>query len=99
MTWRATIRIEHRDETRHVEVRGRNLWALCRLIEAGPRGCTPVDTPGPRWSGYVHNLRKLGLQIETIHEMHTGAFPGCHARYLLHSDVRIEWATNSPEAK
>ena len=67
-----------------VTVRGREAWA-------GERGCTPIDTPGPRWSGYVHDLRKLGIVIETIHEPHQGAFPGSHARYVLRSRVtRLE---------
>jgi len=38
---------------------------LPALQAAGERGCTPIDHPGPRWSGYVHDLRKLGLVIET----------------------------------
>ena len=47
---------------------------------AGKCGVTPIDMPGPRWSGYVHNLRRMGLVIETIHESHGGPFPGNHAR-------------------
>jgi hypothetical protein len=31
----------------------------------------------------VHDLRKLGLVIETIRERHAGEFPGEHARYVL----------------
>ena len=44
-----------------VVVRGREAWALLALIAAGEQGCTPIDHPGPRWSGYVHDLRKLGI--------------------------------------
>src|ERR1700687_3438433 len=29
----------------------------------GVRHCTPIDHPGPRWSGYVHKLRKAGIVI------------------------------------
>lgn len=68
---------------------GRNAWALIELERAGKRGVTPIDTPGPRWSGYVHNLRRMGLTIETIYESHAGHFPGTHARYVLHSPVSI----------
>ncbi len=75
---------------RTLPLKGRDAWALSELVKAGKRGCTPIDTPGPRWSGYVHNLRqKHGLTIETVNEAHGGAFSGTHARYVLHSPVRI----------
>lgn len=71
-------------------VNGRDCWALTELIKAGPRGCTPIDHPGPRWSGYVFKLkRNHGLNIETHHESHHGEFPGNHARYVLMSSVEI----------
>ena len=72
-----------------VTVRGREAWALLALIAAGEEGCTPLDTPGPRWSGYVHDLRRAGFVIETVHEPHGGSFPGTHARYVLRSRVTI----------
>lgn len=69
---------------------GRDAWALSRLITAKEKGVTPVSEPtGPRWSAYIHNLRGMGLDIETISERHGGAFPGTHARYVLHSDVQL----------
>ena len=67
---------------------GRRAWALDKLSDAGEAGCTPIDTPGPRWSGYVHRLRGGGIDIETIPEPHNGPFPGTHARYVLRSLVR-----------
>ena len=97
MTQCAIVHIEGRDGARRTEVKGRDLWALGQLAEAGPRGSTPIDNPAPRWSGYVHNLRRAGLEIETILESHKGAFPGVHARYVLHSNVRIEWISE-PES-
>jgi len=72
-----------------ITVIGRDAWALQMLIEAGKAGVTPLDTPGPRWSGYVHKLRKAGLVIETIHEGHGGPFPGRHGRYVLRSNVTL----------
>lgn len=72
-----------------VTVIGRDAWCLKRLIQSGSKGCTPIDEPAPRWSGYVHKLRKLGFYIETIHEAHEGPFAGTHARYVLHSPVSI----------
>jgi hypothetical protein len=71
-------------------VAGRDAWALRELSTAGKRGCTPIDHPGPRWSGYVHKLRHCnGLLIETRHEPHKGPYPGHHARYVLLSDVEL----------
>ena len=70
-----------------ITVSGRVLWALTELIAAGPRGCTPITNPAPRWSDYVFRLRGEGVNIETIHEPHGGDFAGTHARYVLRSDV------------
>jgi hypothetical protein len=70
-------------------VRGRDAWALAELLKAGGQGCTPISHPGPRWSGYVLKLRKAGVAIETIHEMHSGAFSGRHARYRLVSPIEV----------
>lgn len=58
---------------------GRNAWTLSELVRAGAKGCTPITNPAPRWSAYVHRLRHdYGLDIETIHEAHSGPFPGNH---------------------
>ncbi len=77
-------------QERTLLLHGRNAWALAKLVDAGAWGCTPITHPGPRWSAYVHRLRHdYGLRIETIHEEHTGAFPGYHARYVLRSVVSI----------
>jgi hypothetical protein len=72
-----------------VTIRGRDAWALLELQAANDNGCTPIDHPGPRWSGYVHKLRKAGILIETIREAHAGPFSGQHARYVLRSLVFI----------
>jgi hypothetical protein len=72
-----------------IVVRGRDAWALLELKATNDNGCTPIDHPGPRWSGYVHKLRKAGLVIETIREAHGGPFSGQHARYVLRSLVTI----------
>lgn len=81
-------RIMHEDGHCSVlTINGRDEWALQQLKKAGVKGCTPIDNPAPRWSGYVHNLRSLGIDIETRHEPHGGLFPGHHARYVLHSAI------------
>lgn len=70
---------------------GRDAWAFLALWKAGTRGVTPIDTPAPRWSAYVHNLRRVGVSIETIHEKHSGPYPGTHARYVMQADaLKIE---------
>jgi len=56
-------------------------------MAASAKGCTPVDTPGPRWSAYIFDLRQMGVDIETVHESHDGPFSGTHARYVLRSRV------------
>lgn len=68
-------------------LQGRLRWALDRLRQAGPRGVTPIEEPGPRWSAYVFDLRALGVDIETVHEAHGGDYPGTHGRYVLRSAV------------
>jgi hypothetical protein len=78
-----------------VSLVGREAWALLNLVEAGLAGCTPLTTPGPRWSHYVYRLRKCGFVIETIYEPHGGAFPGTHARYALRGRVVISGGTLS----
>jgi hypothetical protein len=82
-----SVRVEPASEI--LTFTGRDAWALQRLIEVGENGVTPLDTPGPRWSGYVHKLRRAGLVIETIHESHGDPFPGTHARYVLRSNVTV----------
>lgn len=84
-----TVDILDTNPTVRVTTKGRDAWALQELMHAGEVGCTPLDNPGPRWSGYVHNLRKLGFIIETIRENHDGPFPGQHARYVLRSRIRV----------
>jgi len=63
--------------------------ALLELKAANENGCTPIDHPGPRWSGYVHKLRRAGIIVETIREKHGGPFSGQHARDVLRSLISI----------
>jgi hypothetical protein len=82
-----------------IAVSGRVLWALERLAEAGPRGCTPITEPAPRWAAYVHTLRGLGVPIETVHEEHEGDFPGTHARYILRATVTPDPEGGKPDGE
>ncbi|MGP4686523.1 hypothetical protein G6M70_09480 [Agrobacterium tumefaciens] len=87
MTVKLSIRFG--EENRVLHLRGREAWAMRKLVEAGETGCTPFNAPGPRWSHYVHRLRGYGLPVETIHEPHGGPFPGHHARYVLRINVEV----------
>jgi len=78
--------------------KGREAWALAELVKAGPDGCTPITHPGPRWSGYVLNLRKLGVNIETVTEKHGGTYAGHHARYVLRSPIEVIETQFAPAA-
>jgi hypothetical protein len=68
---------------------GRAAWALQQLIVAGTEGCTPLQNPAPRWSHYVWLIRGEGVEVETIHEKHGGAYRGHHARYVLRTPVEV----------
>ena len=85
---RIAFNVTEGEDVRTITPAGRDAWALGELITAGTAGCTPIDNPGPRWSGYVHKLKRIhGLDIETITEMHGGDYAGKHARYVLRSRV------------
>ncbi|MBB1498538.1 hypothetical protein H5394_10340 [Paracoccus sp. MC1862] len=81
-----TIRCEG-DAPCLIIAKGRDRWALEALMAAGPNGCTPINNPAPRWAAYIHNLRALGVAIDTITEKHGGPFAGHHARYVLRCHV------------
>jgi hypothetical protein len=86
------------EDVRTITPAGRDAWALSSLIFAGADGCTPIDNPGPRWSGYVFKLKRIyGLNIESITEMHGGDYAGKHARYVLRS--RVAFADPADEAR
>lgn len=70
-----------------MDLKGREAWALGNLIAAGAAGCTPIDTPGPRWSDYIFKLRRRGIDVATVTEAHGGEFAGTHARYVLRTKV------------
>ena len=88
-TWPlAAFTITRTDGTkRHITIQGRDRWALESLLRAGRDGCTPIDTPAPRWASYVFSLREAGGETETVTEKHKGDFLGHHARYVLKSRV------------
>lgn len=74
---------------------GRDAWALDALVRAGKKGVTPISHPAPRWSAYIHNLRKEGLVIDTLYEKHGGRFPGIHGRYVMKSEITLAHANDN----
>lgn len=87
MTRRAFVLQGTDGEPLLLDLKGREEWALSHLLAAGNLGCTPIDTPGPRWSDYVFKLRRRGIDIVTITEAHDGPYAGTHARYVLKSKI------------
>jgi len=72
-------------------VAGKDAMTLEALIETGKSGVTALELANSwalRLGAYVHDLRKLGLDIETIREPHDD-IGGWHGRYVLHSEVTI----------
>jgi hypothetical protein len=84
-----TIELDTDNGPHRMTFEGREAWALGQMIAAGDRGVTPIHRPAPRWSHYIHMLRKAGLDIETIHEPHGGPFSGHHGRYVLRTPVKL----------
>jgi hypothetical protein len=70
-------------------VQGQTAKAIRALVLAGKQGVTAQEVAGwaYRFAAYCHELRKLGLDIETIREAHDG---GWHGRHVLHTAVRLE---------
>lgn len=93
-----TFTIVDRPDLGRLEAIGRDAWALLNLYRAGAGGCTPIDTPGPRWSHYIWKLRGMGVDIATITEEHGGPFSGTHARYVLLSPILMEAKGDAAEA-
>jgi hypothetical protein len=95
---RIAFNVTEGEDVRTISPAGRDAWALGALIIAGADGCTPIDHPGPRWSGYVFKLKRIyRLDVETVTEMHGGDYAGKHARYVLRS--RVAFADPADEAR
>lgn len=89
-----TIRVQILDDNNEpvgfpVTLRGRERWAMERLMAAGAAGVSSLENVGPRLAHYIFKLRGCGFTIDTRHEPHGGDFPGHHARYFNRSKVSI----------
>ncbi|MDE3240721.1 MAG: hypothetical protein KGN33_17315 [Paracoccaceae bacterium] len=67
----------------------RVIWALEHLIRAGKRGITTLENPAPRWSAYLHKIKRAGIPFTKVTEKHGGDFEGWHARFFIGEGVRI----------
>jgi hypothetical protein len=83
------LHVQRTDTGETLRLKGREAWTLACLMDVGERGVTPLDRPAPRWSAYVHSLRKRGLVIDTLDERHTGPYPGAHGRYVLQTPLTV----------
>src|SRR3712207_8850999 len=71
---------------------GREAWAMENLLRQGEKGCTPIDVPGPRWSSYVHKLRRRGRSEEHTSELQSRQYLVCRLllekkKYYPHSTI------------
>jgi hypothetical protein len=81
--------VQRLDTGEMLRLKGREAWTLSCLLEAAERGVIPLERPAPRWSAYVHSLRKRGIAIDTIDEPHSGPFSGTHGRYVLRTVLKV----------
>jgi hypothetical protein len=81
--------VQRTDTGESLRLKGREAWTLAHLIGAGETGIIPLDRPAPRWSAYVHSLRKRGLEIDTVDEPHAGPYSGTHGRYVLRTSLEM----------
>jgi hypothetical protein len=69
---------------------GREAQTLALLLDVGDDGLTSGEAPGGwarRTAAYVHNLKKAGLDIETLREvLSRDTWVG---RYVLRTPVRV----------
>jgi hypothetical protein len=83
------LRVIHDDGAPSFIASGQTAKAIRALVLAGKQGVTAQEVAGwaYRFAAYCHELRKLGLDIETVREPHEG---GWHGRHVLHTLVRLE---------
>jgi hypothetical protein len=73
---------------RPIVVPKRAAWFLDELVKAGTQGVTTINYPGVRIGDCVLKLRKAGVNVQTLYELHSGEFAGRHGRYILRSNVQ-----------
>lgn len=93
------ILVQRLDTRETLRLKGREAWTLTCLMEVREHGVIPLERPAPRWSAYVHSLRKRGLSIDTIDESHAGPYSGTHGRYILRTPLRVLKAVSAGEKR
>jgi hypothetical protein len=78
------LHVKRTDTGETLRLKGREAWTLAHLIKAGENGIIPLERPAPRWSAYVHTLRKRGLTIDTVDEPLAGPYSGTRATSCAH---------------
>lgn len=62
---------------------GRLAWALAQLISGDDDGVVRESYPGVPLASYMRELRRQGVEIETVTVRHIGRFPRTECRYVL----------------
>jgi hypothetical protein len=85
---KASVTCHRTDGGPSFTVTGQTAKALMALHRAGAAGVTAleVSTWAYRFAAYCYDLRKHGLDIETVREAHDG---GWHGRHVLHTPVTL----------
>jgi hypothetical protein len=91
--------VQRLDTPETLRLKGREAWTLACLMEVREHGVILLERPAPRWSAYVHSLRKRGIVIDTIDEPHAGPYSGTHGRYILRTPLRVLKATSAGERR
>lgn len=89
MSAKLTVLFERLTDGQHFEVVNQTARAVIALHDAGDEGVTALEVASwaYRFAAYTFELRrKCGLEIETLHEVHSG---GWHGRHVLRTPVRI----------
>ena len=91
--------VQRLDTGEMLRLKGREAWTLSCLLETVRERRHSLERPAPRWSAYVHSLRKRGLVIDTIDEPHAGPYSGTHGRYILRTPLRVLKAVSAGEKR
>ena len=87
---RINVTLEGGDAPRTFNLNGRLGWLMFQLAKPGSTGYSTIENPAARISAYIHELRGLGITIDTEMVPHGGDYPGRHARYRLACDAVVK---------
>lgn len=58
----ATIQPAPDQEARSIALIGREAWAMLELVEAGTKGCTPIDNPA-HCGGTIEDIEQIARSV------------------------------------